>query len=63
MFELDTIKDKLDSETLAALKSHLDDLAGSRDAAKRESIDGRKALKAKVDELQSHKALSTGILS
>jgi len=53
MFELDTIKDKLDSETLAALKSHLDDLAGSRDAAKRESIDGRKALKAKVDELQT----------
>jgi hypothetical protein len=53
MFDLESLKDKLDGETLSALKSHVDDLAGSRDAAKRESIDGRKALKAKVDELQS----------
>ena len=52
MFDLETLKEKLDGETLAALSSHIDDLTGSRDAAKRESIDGRKALKEKVETLQ-----------
>lgn len=53
MFDLETLKEKLDGETLAALGNHINDLTGSRDAAKRESIEGRKALKEKAESLQS----------
>lgn len=48
-FDLDTLKDKLTPEQFAGLKAHVDDLAGQRDAARAESIDGRKKLKAERD--------------
>lgn len=48
--DIAALKDKLgdDYEKLAA---YVDDLTGQRDAARKESIEGRKGLKAKVDEL------------
>lgn len=48
-FDIATLEDKLDKTVLDALKAHLDDLAGQRDAARAESIDGRKKLKAERD--------------
>ncbi len=55
-FKLDDLKDKLDAATLAALTSHIDDLAGQRDSARTESIDGRKKLKAERDAAVSRVA-------
>lgn len=48
--DIAALKDKLgdDYDKLAA---HIDDLTGQRDAARKESIEGRKTLKAKVEEL------------
>lgn len=55
-FDLDSLKDKLDSATLDKLKSHVEDLStraetaeGKARTAAKESIDGRKALKAERD--------------
>lgn len=53
---LDQLKDKLDGETLAQLKAYIDDLAGQRDAARKESIEGRKGLKSEVEQLKALKA-------
>lgn len=53
--DIETLKDKLDGETLAKLKAHIDDLTGQRDTARAESIDGRKKLKAEVEQLRGIK--------
>lgn len=54
--KIDDLKDKLDDATFDSLKSYVDELIGQRDAAKRESIDGRKNLKAEVEQLRKVKA-------
>lgn len=48
--DLEKLKDRL-GDDYAALKAHVDDLTGQRDAARRESIDGRKSLKEQVATL------------
>lgn len=53
---LDDLKDKLDSETLGKLKAHIDELVAQRDAARAESIDGRKKMKAELEQLRAVKA-------
>lgn len=53
---LEPLKEKLGDEMFAALKTHVDDLVGQRDAARSESIDGRKKLKAEVENLRAVKA-------
>jgi hypothetical protein len=59
---LDDLKDKLDGATLAQLQAHIDDLTGQRDAARQESISGRKALKAEVEALKAAKSKMLGKL-
>lgn len=51
-FKLEDLKEKLEAADYAALEAHLSELAGQRDEARRESIDGRKKLKARVQELE-----------
>ena len=46
---LENLKEKLGDEMFAELKTFVDDLTGQRDTARKESIDGRKTLKAKAD--------------
>jgi hypothetical protein len=46
---IESLKEALGDEKFAALKDYVDDLTGQRDAARKESIDGRKGLKAKLD--------------
>ncbi len=53
---LDALKDKLGDETFAELKKYVEDLTGQRDAARQESVDGRKKLKAEVEQLRAVKA-------
>lgn len=53
---LDALKEKLGDETFAQLKKHVDDLAEARDAARAESIDGRKKMKAELEQLRATKA-------
>jgi len=52
---LEPFKEKLGAD-FAALESHVNDLTGQRDAARKESLEGRKALKAKVEALETVKA-------
>lgn len=47
--DIETLKEAL-GDKFGPLKAYVDDLTGQRDAARQESIAGRKALKAKVDE-------------
>ena len=54
--DLEKLKDKLGDETFAALKTYVDDLTGQRDAARNESIDKRKTLKAENDTLKAFRA-------
>jgi hypothetical protein len=54
--DIEKLKDKLGDETFAALKGYVEDLTGQRDAARSESIDKRKALKAEVDTLKAFRA-------
>lgn len=49
--DIDQLKDAIGDEKFAALKTYVDDLTGQRDAARNESITGRKGLKAKLDEM------------
>lgn len=56
-FDLDTLKDKLDGETLTKLRTHVDELSSKAETAEekartaaRESIEGRKKLKAERDK-------------
>jgi len=50
---ISTLKEKLGDETFSELEAHINGLVSQRDAAKKESIDGRKSLKARVVELES----------
>lgn len=53
---LEDLKEKLGDETFAKLKKHVDDLTEARDAARAESIDGRKKMKADLEQLRAVKA-------
>ena len=50
--DLSKIKEKL-GEDFTELKDFIDDLTGQRDAARKESIDGRHKLKGRVKELET----------
>ena len=54
--DLETLKDALGDEKFAALKTYVDDLTGQRDAARNESITGRKGLKEKLTKLEADQA-------
>lgn len=51
--DLESLKEALGDEKFAALKTYVDDLTGQRDAARSESINGRKKLKADLEAAQS----------
>lgn len=52
---LETIKAKLTEAEFSALKEHVADLTGQRDAARNESIEKRKALKTELEQLKSER--------
>lgn len=52
--QLESLKEPL-GERFAELEQYVNDLIGQRDAARKESLEGRKALKAKVETLESLK--------
>lgn len=54
--DLEPLKAKLGDEMFTQLQAHIADLTGQRDAARNESIQGRKTLKAKVAELEAVQA-------
>ena len=54
--DIEQLKEALGDEKFAALKTYVDDLTGQRDAARNESITGRKGLKAKLDEMTAAQA-------
>lgn len=54
--DIEALKSKLGDETYAQLNTYIDDLTGQRDAARNESISGRKTLKAEVEALKGLKA-------
>lgn len=53
---LENLKGKLSEAEFSQLADHVADLTGQRDAARQESIDGRKKLKAEVESLRGVKA-------
>jgi hypothetical protein len=53
--KIDDLKEKLDDETFEQLNSFVDGLIGQRDAARQESISGRKGLKQQVEQLTALK--------
>ena len=53
MFDLNRLKEQgVDEATLTELATHLTDLEGQRDAARKESMEGRKTLKTRVSDLE-----------
>lgn len=54
--DIESLKEKLGDETFAKLKTYVDDLTGQRDAARNESITGRKGLKEKLTALETAQA-------
>lgn len=54
-FDLQKLKDKL-GDDFAALQSHVDDLTGQRDAARKESQEQRQGLKKRVTDLEAWQA-------
>lgn len=54
--DIESLKEALGDEKFAALKTYVDDLTGQRDAARNESIQGRKGLKEKLASLESAQA-------
>lgn len=50
---LDDLKEKLGEDSHKALVAYVNELTGQRDTARRESIDGRKQLKARVEQLEA----------
>lgn len=54
--ELESLKEALGDEKFAALKGYVEDLIGQRDAARNESISGRKGLKEKLAQLEAAQA-------
>ena len=53
---IEELKETLGDEKFTQLKTFVDDLTGQRDAARNESIAGRKGLKEKVTKLESDQA-------
>jgi hypothetical protein len=51
--QIETLREAIGDEKFAALKGYVDDLTGQRDAARQESIDGRKKLKSDLAAAQS----------
>ena len=51
--DIETLKEALGDEKFSALKTYVDDLTGQRDAARNESITGRKKLKTDLEAAQS----------
>ncbi len=51
--DLSKLKDKLDDGTFAELSSFVESLTGQRDEARRESIEGRKGLKTKLEQAEA----------
>ena len=58
--DIEQLKEAIGDEKFAALKTYVDDLTGQRDAARNESITGRKGLKAKLDEMAAAQARVDG---
>ena len=54
--DIEALKPALGDEKFTALKAHLDELTGQRDAARQESIAGRKGLKDKLTQLEAAQA-------
>lgn len=50
---IEDLKDALGDEKFSALKTYVEDLQGQRDAARQESITGRRGLKDKLAKLES----------
>lgn len=50
--DISKFKDRL-GDDFAALETYVNDLVGQRDAARKESVDGRKALKAKAETAEA----------
>lgn len=51
--DISKLKDKLDDATFSELSTFVETLTGQRDEARRESIDGRKGLKAKLEQAEA----------
>lgn len=56
MFTIDSIREKLAPEEFTGLETLVNDLTGQRDAARQESIAGRRSLKTEVETLRSFRA-------
>jgi len=54
--DIEQLKEKIGEESFSELTSYIADLTGQRDAARAESISGRKALKAEVETLRVTRA-------
>lgn len=54
--DLDKLKEPLGEATFAELSTYIADLTGQRDTARKESIDGRRTLKARVTELETQRS-------
>jgi hypothetical protein len=54
--DIETLKDKLGDETYAKLQTYVTDLVGQRDAARSESITGRKGMKTELETLRASQA-------
>jgi hypothetical protein len=51
--DLESLKEALGDEKFTALKTYVDDLTGQRDAARQESITGRRGMKDKLAKLEA----------
>jgi len=51
--DITELKEVIGDEKFTALEGYITDLAGQRDSARRESIDGRKSLKSEVETLRA----------
>lgn len=54
--DIESLKEALGDEKFAALKTYVDDLTGQRDAARQESITGRRGMKDKLAKLEADQA-------
>lgn len=54
--EINNLKDQLDDETFSQLEQYVSDLAGQRDQARNESINGRRSMKEELNSLRDSQA-------
>lgn len=54
--DIEQLKEKIGEESFSELSGYISDLTGQRDAARAESISGRKTLKAEVETLRATRA-------